>query len=167
MFMRLLISHRVLIGEWRYNKNWSFKGVLIRYGVLASLFTELNGSNHVYFRNLLLCCLSWVMMMLVKKQKLRVRVIHGFYNSFILECHRYHTPHLEITLFKMRVCAGGVILFRGRLVELITFSSLANVFANQTFKQISKIASKKQIWTSIRFHMARFQFWLDTVKSLL
>lgn len=84
-------------------------------------------------------------MMLVKKKKLRVRVIHGFYNSFILECHRYHTPPLEITLFKMRVCAGGVILFRGRLVELITFSSLANVFANQTFKQISKIASKKQI----------------------
>ena len=40
--MRLLISHRVLIGEWRYNKNSSFKGVLIRYGVLASLFTELN-----------------------------------------------------------------------------------------------------------------------------
>lgn len=105
MFMRLLISHRVLIGERRYNKNWSFKGVLIRYGVLANLFTELNGSN-VYFRNLLLCCLSWIMMMLVKKQKLRVRVIHGFYNSFILECHRYHTPHLEITLFKMRVCAG-------------------------------------------------------------
>ena len=70
------------------------------------------------------------MMMLVKKQKLRVRVIHGFYNSFILECHRYHTPPLEITLFKMRVCAGGVILFRGRLVELITFSSLANFFAN-------------------------------------
>ena len=30
----------------------------------------------------------------------------------------------------MRVCAGGVILFRGRLVELITFSSLANFFAN-------------------------------------
>ena len=44
------------------------------------------------------------MMMLVKKQKLRVRVIHGFYNSFILECHRYHTTPLKITLFKMRVC---------------------------------------------------------------
>ena len=153
--MGLLIGHRVLIGEGCYKKAWSFKGVLIRW-----FFMELN----VYFRNLSLCCLSWVMMMLVTKQKLRVRVIYGFYNSFILEWHRYHTPTFEITLFKMRICAGVWFCPWEGLSSWLLLVPWQTFLLIKHSSRFQKLLPRNKF--ERRFRMARAQFWLDTVNSL-